>query len=138
MRLFGGIVLAAALSFATAGGGAIADPAPSYTVPTEDGMRAIALQWFSQMQAGTIDRARYADGYNAQLTDRAVQDMSRQVRQYGASPTSAEIMQKRTIDTQTFYRVKLIFPRGDAASLLFGFDPEGKITGIVVISMPGD
>jgi len=34
--------------------------------------------------------------------------------------------------------VKFIFPRGDAASLLFGFDAEGKITGIGVEGMAGD
>jgi hypothetical protein len=34
--------------------------------------------------------------------------------------------------------VKLIFPRGDAASLLFGFDTEGKITGVVAMSLAGD
>jgi hypothetical protein len=50
----------------------------------------------------------------------------------------AEIMQKRLIDNQTFYLVKLVFPRGDAASSLFGFDIEGKITGIGVESMAGD
>ena len=42
------------------------------------------------------------------------------------------------LDTQTFYQVKLIFPRGDAASLLFGFNAEGKITGIGIMSMAGD
>jgi hypothetical protein len=56
----------------------------------------------------------------------------------GASPLRAEIMQKRAIDNQTFYQVKLIFPRGDAASLLFGFNAEGKITGIGIMSMAGD
>jgi hypothetical protein len=34
--------------------------------------------------------------------------------------------------------VKLIFPRGDAAALLIGFDAQGKITGINHMSMPGD
>jgi len=34
--------------------------------------------------------------------------------------------------------VKLVFPRGDAASLLFGFDVEGKITGVGIMSMTGD
>jgi hypothetical protein len=58
--------------------------------------------------------------------------------EYGASPLHAEIMQKRSIDNQTFYKVKLIFPRGDAASLLFGFDVEGKITGVAIMSMAGD
>jgi hypothetical protein len=64
--------------------------------------------------------------------------MSRKVNLYGASPTSAEILQNRTIADQTFYLVKLIFPRGDAASLLIGFDAQGKITGINLMSMAGD
>ena len=108
-----------------------ADPAPPAGVPTEDGMKAFALQWFAQMQAGKIDRTQYTPAYGAQLTDDAVQAMSQHLNQYGASPLRAEIMQKRSVDNQTFYKVKLIFPRGDAASLLFGFDAEGKITGVV-------
>jgi hypothetical protein len=44
----------------------------------------------------------------------------------------------RTDGEQTFYVVKLVFPRGDAASLLFGFNAEGKITGIGIMSMAGD
>jgi len=47
-------------------------------------------------------------------------------------------LQSRTIADQNFYLVKLVFPRGDAASLLIGFDAEGKITGIDFISMAGD
>jgi hypothetical protein len=34
--------------------------------------------------------------------------------------------------------VKIHFPRGDAASFLMGFDTEGRITGITLMSMPGD
>jgi hypothetical protein len=45
---------------------------------------------------------------------------------------------KRTIDSQTFYRAKIFFPRDDAARSLLGFDPRGEITGVVVVSMPGD
>jgi hypothetical protein len=107
-------------------------------VPTEDGVPAFALQWYTQMQAGKLDRAQYATAYNAQLTDDAVRAMSRHINQYGASPLRAEILQKRVIENQTFYLVKFIFPRGDATSILFGFDPEGKITGIGVESMAGD
>ena len=76
--------------------------------------------------------------YGAQLTDDAVQAMSRHLNEYGASPIRAEIMQKRSVDNQTFYRVKLVFPRGDATSLLLGFDAEGKITGLSIMSMAGD
>jgi hypothetical protein len=64
--------------------------------------------------------------------------MTRNVNLYGASPTRAEILQSRTMADQKFYLVKLIFPRGDAASLLIGFDAEGKITGINFMSMAGD
>ena len=115
-----------------------ADAAPPAGVPTEDGMRAFALQWFAQMQAAKIDRTQYTAAYGAQLTDDAVQAMSHHLNEYGASPIRAEIMQKRSVDNQTFYKVKLIFPRGNAASLLFGFDVEGKITGVAIMSMAGD
>ncbi len=56
----------------------------------------------------------------------------------GASPTGAKILQTHATRDQNFYVVKLIFPRGDAASLLFGFDAAGKITGITLLSMAGD
>jgi hypothetical protein len=72
------------------------------------------------------------------LTPEAVRAMSRHLNQYGASPLRAEIMKERSVENQKFYLVKFIFPRGDATSLLFGFDAEGKITGIGVESMAGD
>jgi hypothetical protein len=34
--------------------------------------------------------------------------------------------------------VKLMFPRGDAAAMLLGFDTQGRITGIDFVSMAGD
>ncbi len=132
-----GIILVAALSIAGVIT-ALADPAQPSEVPSEDSMKALALRWFAQIQAGKIDRTQYTAAYGAQLTDDAVQALSHQLNQYGAAPLRAEIMQKRTIDNQTFYKVKLIFPRGDAASLLFGFDTEGKITGVVAMSLAGD
>jgi hypothetical protein len=61
-----------------------------------------------------------------------------QEHKYGASPLGAEVLQSRTIDEQTFYVVKLVFPRGDAASLMIGFNPDGKITGVSLMSMAGD
>ena len=42
------------------------------------------------------------------------------------------------IGEQTFYVVKLVFPRGDAASLLLGLNAQRKITGISLMSMAGD
>jgi hypothetical protein len=34
--------------------------------------------------------------------------------------------------------VKIVFPRGDAASLMMGLNADGKITGISLMSMAGD
>src|SRR6476646_10038501 len=99
---FRGILLAVPLSIATTAAG-LADPTPPTGVPTEDGMKAFALQWFAQMQAGKIDRTQYAAAYGAQLTDDAVQAMSRHLNEYGASPLRAEIIQKRSVDNQTLY-----------------------------------
>jgi hypothetical protein len=118
-------------------------PAPvqaQANVLTEKNVEAIALQWFEKMRTGQIDRTRLTAEYSAQLTDDAVKKMSAYLNEYkyGASPTGAQILRTRTIGEQTFYDVKLTFPRGDAASLLFGFNTEGKITGIALMSMAGD
>lgn len=115
-----------------------ANAASPATVPTDDSVKAFALQWYAQMQAGKFDRTQYATAYGAQLTPEAVQAMSQHLNQYGASPLRAEIMKKRSVENQTFYLVKFVFPRGDAASLLFGFDADGKVTGIGVESTAGD
>ncbi len=107
---------------------------------SEDGVKVLALEWFAQMRTGQIDRARLAADYNAQLTDDAVRGMSQYLTayQYGASPTGAMVMQTRSSGDQTFHAVNIIFPRGDAASLLFGFNAQDKITGITLLSMAGD
>jgi hypothetical protein len=109
-------------------------------VLTEKNVEAIALQWFDQMRTGQINRTQLTAEYSAQLTDDAVKKMSAYLNEYkyGASPTGAQILRTRTIGEQTFYDVKLTFPRGDAASLLLGFNAEGKITGITLMSMAGD
>ncbi len=106
--------------------------------PTDDKVAAFALQWLTQMQAGKIDRTQYTAAYGAQLTDGAVQDMSRHLNQYGATPIGADVVRHRKIDDQTFYVVKVIFPRGDATGLLLRLDVADKITGIDVVSLAGD
>jgi hypothetical protein len=131
MRSLIGLMVAAALLTGSIAF-AYADP------PAADDVKAMALRWYTQTQAGQLDRTQLTAAYSAQLTDDAVRAMTRNVNLYGASPTRAEILQSRTMGDQKFYLVKLIFPRGDAASLLIGFDAEGKITGINFMSMAGD
>jgi hypothetical protein len=120
---------------------ALADSsAPQATAPTQTTVERLALQWFDRMRTGQIDRAQLTPDYSAQLTDGIVRDMSKYLKDhdYGSPPLGAQVIKTRTIGEQTFYVVKLVFPRGDAASLLFGFNANGKITGISLMSMAGD
>jgi hypothetical protein len=109
-------------------------------VRTDSSVESLALEWFGRMQSGQIDRSQLTPDYSAQLTDQAVQGLSKHLKEdnYGVSPTGAKVLRERTAGEQTFYVVKLIFPRGDAASLLIGLNAEGKITGISFLSMAGD
>ena len=139
VRRIGGIMLiVGALTGSIAG--ALADQVSSAAVRTEASVESLALQWFERMRTGQIDRGEMTATYSAQLTDDAVEGLSHFLKEYeyGASPTGAQVLMTRTIGDQTFYVVKLVFPRGDAASLMFGFDTEGKITGISLMSMAGD
>jgi hypothetical protein len=138
-RWFGGSALAAVLWAGTAAA-AFAGPLPPASTRTGERVEALALQWFAQMKEGRIDRGQLTPEYSAQLTDDVVDAMSRYLKKYdyGAPPSDARVLRTRAVGDQTFYLVKLVFPRGDAASLLFGFDPEGKITGLSIISMAGD
>jgi len=139
MRLPVVITLVAALLTGSVAAAFADSPLPSRARP-EKSVETLALEWFAQMQTSQIDRTQLAADYSAQLTDDAVQAMSRYLKEheYGAPPTGAQVLKTRTIGEQTFYVVKLVFPRGDAASLLLGFNAEGKITGISLMSMAGD
>jgi hypothetical protein len=117
---------------------ASADTAPPPGAPGEAGVTAWAMQWFEEMQAGRSDRSQYAPTYRDQITDDAVTEMSHALNKYGASPLRAEIVQTRKSGEQIFYLVKFVFPRGDATSMLFGFDKAGKITGVGIGGMAGD
>ena len=139
MRALAAIALLfAALSSADAAS-PTAFPAQAGTL-TDKSVEAIALQWFERMRSGEIDRTQLTAQYSAQLTDEIVKKTSAYLTEYeyGASPSAAKMLRTRTIGDQTFYDVKLLFPRGDAATLLFGFNAEGKITGIALMSMAGD
>ena len=139
LRVFIGMVLVVALLMASAAD-ALADSARVAGVEAENGVVALALRWFAEMRAGQIDRTQLTPEYSAQLTDEAVQGMSHYLKQhdYGVAPTRAEVVDTRSIGEQKFYVVKLVFPRGDAASLLLGLNAAGKITGLSLLSMAGD
>jgi hypothetical protein len=115
-----------------------ADAQPPAREPTEASVTMWAMHWFTEMQAGRTERSQYSSAYRPQVTDDAVKQMAHALDKYGASPLRAEIVQTRKIGEQTFYMVKFVFPRGDATSLLFGFDAAGKVTGVGVGGMAGD
>jgi hypothetical protein len=138
---FASLVLAVFLGVWT-GGIAIAlelSP-PSRGDLAQNDIEGLALRWFENMRTGNVDRSELTAEYSRHLTDDAIRDMSTFLRkyEYGAEPLGAELLLKRAGGKQTFYIVKIAFPRGDAASLMFGFDPDGKITGVNLMSMAGD
>jgi hypothetical protein len=139
MKLLIAMTLAAALVTGSMES-AVSDSSGPASTQSEKSVEAIALRWFELMQSGQIDRTQLTAEYSAQLTDDMVHQMSAYLSEYkyGAAPTGAQVLRTRTTGEQTFYDVKLVFPRGDAASLLLGFNTEGKITGIVLMSMAGD
>jgi methylase of polypeptide subunit release factors len=105
-----------------------------------DHLEGVGLNWSAQMDAGQIDRTQLAPEYSAHLSDEAVKQMSRLLAEYhhGAAPLAAQILRRHASGDQTFCLAKVLFPRGEAASLLFGFNQNGKITGISLMSMAGD
>jgi hypothetical protein len=136
-RRFAVVMLAAAVTLG-ASAPAGADGALPAAAPTNAALTAWAMRWFTEIQAGRTNRAQYAPDFVGEVTDEAVKTMSRDLNTYGAAPLRAEIMQSSKIGEQTFYVVKYVFPRGDATSLLFGFDAAGKITGVRLESLAGD
>jgi hypothetical protein len=90
------------------------------------------------MMAGRTDRSQYSEAFAPQVTDEAVARIAHDLNQYGAAPLRAEIVQSKREGDQTFTILKFVFPRGDATSLLFGFDAAGKTTGVALGGLAGD
>ena len=99
---------------------------------------AWAMRWFTEMMAGRTDRSQYAAAFAPQVTDETVARISHDLNRYGTTPLRAEIVQTKKDGDQTFTVLKFVFPRGDATSLLFGFDAAGKITGVAPGGLAGD
>src|SRR5271165_6240518 len=115
-----------------------ADETPPDGVPTGAALTTWAMHWFTEMMAGRTDRSQYAPAFAPQVTDEAVARISHDLNAYGARPLRAEIVQTKKEGDQTFATLKFVFPRGDATSLLFGFDAAGKATGVAPGGMAGD
>jgi hypothetical protein len=130
-RLFMGVALAVSLSL---GATAQDKQLPLVDPNSADSVKVFALDWFERLQGGQIDRALMTVALSETLTDGSVEEMSRYLKSYGPA-TGDEITQNRRIQDQTFYVVKLFLQRGDALSLLIGFDDNGRISGVTFPSM---
>jgi hypothetical protein len=128
--LTGAALVAALFSGSLAHGG----QTPPVDPRSADSVKSFALDWFKRLQEGEIDRTQMTSALSENLTDDSVEEMLRHLKSYGPA-TGDEIAQNRRIQDQTFYVVKLFLQRGDALSLLIGFDDNGKITGITFPSM---
>jgi hypothetical protein len=115
-----------------------ADETPVIATPTGEAPTTWAMHWITEVMAGRTDRSQYAPAFAPQVTDTAIARMAHDLNAYGAAPLRAEIVQTKKEGDQTFTTIKFVFPRGDATSLMFGFDAAGEITGIAIGGMAGD
>jgi hypothetical protein len=115
-----------------------ADETPVSAAPADAALTTWAMHWFTEAMASRTDRSQYAPAFAPQVTDEAVARMAHDLNAYGAAPLRAEIVQSKKDGDETFATIKFVFPRGDATSLMFGFDAAGKITGVAVGAMAGD
>ena len=134
------MALSVLIALLAAGPAAIAraDETSPAAAPTGAALTTWAMHWFTEMMAGRTDRSQYAPAFAPQVTDEAVARIAHDLNRYGAAPLHAEIVQTRKDGDQTFATLKFVFPRGDATSLLFGFDAAGKITGVAPGGLAGD
>ncbi len=130
-RLFVSTTLIASLSFGSLAQG---QQASSIDPKSADSVKVFALDWFARLQAGEIDRTQMTRDLSKTLTEDSVEEMARHLKSYGPA-NGDEIIQNRRIEDQTFYVVKLFLERGDALSLLIGFDDGGKVTVVTFPSM---
>jgi hypothetical protein len=107
---------------------------PTVDWRSSDGVKAFALQWFTHLQEGQLDRTQMTTALSENLSEGAVEEMSHYLKSYGPADRG-EIIENRKIDDQTFYFLKLFLQRGDALTLLVGFDENGKMTGVTFPSM---
>ena len=131
--LFSRAVLVATL-FTGSVASVFAGQTPPIGPTSGDSVKTFALEWFEHLQAGQIDRTQMTTELSETLTDDSVKEMSRIVSSFGPA-TKDEIVENRKIEDQTFYVVKLFLQRGDAVSLLIGFNESGKITGVTFPSL---
>ena len=105
----------------------------------DESVESLPMQWFDRLQTGAINRDELAPEYSDQLTGAEGRPVSSDVRDhaYGVPPQAAEIVSRRRTDDPTIYVVKLIFPRGDCASLLIGLKATGDTARIGGISVAG-
>jgi hypothetical protein len=135
----GRIVLSLLIALLAVGSLAIAnaDETRPASALTDERLTTWAKHWINEVMAGRTDRSQYAPAFAPQVTDAAVARMAHDLNAYGGAPLRAEIVQTKKEGDQTFTMIKFIFPRGDATSLMFGFDAAGKITGIAVGALAG-
>ena len=137
LRRFGVALLVGLLATAPATT-VFGEAVPVVAAKTDAEMTKWAMHWFTEMMAGRTDRSQYAPAFAPQVTDEAVTQISHDLNRYGVAPLRAEIVQTKTDGDQTFAVLKFVFPRGDATSLLFGFDTAGRITGVAPGGIAGD
>lgn len=107
-----------------------ASPSPVPAMASDAAITARAKDWFSQIQAGKVDRSQLDDKMNAALTDSMLANVSSQIAPLG-NPSGFTLSRKATQGSISVY----IFQVQLASITLyevFALDPDGKIAGLTI------
>jgi hypothetical protein len=102
---------------------------PSNTPSPNPQMLAQAKSWFTQLQAGKIDRSQLAPGMASSLTDEQVTNVSAQIKSLG-TPVTFEQQQTMTQNGVNYAVYLLTFGDSKKLDFIFAVDGQGKVAGL--------
>jgi hypothetical protein len=110
-----------------------AAPAPTATPTPDAAMLARAKTWFTQLQAGKIDRSQLAPGLS--ITDDQVQKVAAQIRSLGAPVT---FVQEQAMSQGGVNYAMYLLTFGNASKLDFAFavNSVGQVAGLRIMPAP--
>jgi hypothetical protein len=108
-------------------------PAPSATPTPDPAMLARAKTWFTQLQAGKIDRSQLALGLS--ITDDQVQKVAAQIRGLGA-PVSFVQQQAMSQGGVNYAMYLLTFGNATKLDFAFAVNSAGQVAGLRIMPVP--
>jgi hypothetical protein len=102
---------------------------PAPTATTDPALLSKAKTWFTQLQAGKIDRSALATGPNANMTDASVASAQKMLG--GLGPPVSFVQEQAESQGNVDAAIYLVtFKNGQKVDFLFAVDKNGKVAGL--------